>query len=111
MPSITAAFFLFRSPDDNASGAIQCAGPKLLPLDCTNASWPAAGQSAPSECLLDTGSVCTKTVSFASRRKESSFLIFHVGTLSQALMDEAEKSRWTVISMKNDSKQICAFEK
>ena len=38
------------------------------------------GRSASSEGLLDTGSVCTKTVSFASRRKESSFLIFHLDT-------------------------------
>jgi len=34
-----------------------------------------------------------------------------VGTFSQALMDEAKKSRWTVISMKNDCKHIFAFEK
>ena len=34
-----------------------------------------------------------------------------VGTLSQALYDEAKSKGWTVISMKNDWKQIFAFEK
>ncbi len=34
-----------------------------------------------------------------------------VGTFSQALMDEAKKSGWVVISMKNDWKRIFAFEK
>jgi hypothetical protein len=29
---------------------------------------------------------------------------------SQALYDEAKKDGWTVISMKNDWKRICAFE-
>jgi len=34
-----------------------------------------------------------------------------VGTFSQALFDEAKKRNWTVISMKNDWKQVFAFEK
>jgi len=33
-----------------------------------------------------------------------------VGTFSQALMDEAKKSGWIVISMKNDWKRVFAFE-
>lgn len=33
-----------------------------------------------------------------------------VGTLTQALYDEAKKNGWTVISMKNDWKRIFAFE-
>lgn len=33
-----------------------------------------------------------------------------VGTFSQALFDEAQKKGWTVISMKNDWKQIFSFE-
>ena len=33
-----------------------------------------------------------------------------VGTFTQALYDEAKKSSWTVISMKNDWKRIFAFE-
>ncbi len=33
-----------------------------------------------------------------------------VGTFSRALMTNAEKSGWTVISMKNDWKQVFAFE-
>ncbi len=33
-----------------------------------------------------------------------------VGTFSQALMEEAKKSGWVVISMKNDWKRIFAFE-
>lgn len=33
-----------------------------------------------------------------------------VGTFSQALYDEAKKSGWTVISMKNDWKRIFSFE-
>ena len=33
-----------------------------------------------------------------------------VGTFTQALYDEAKKQGWTVISMKNDWKQIFAFE-
>ena len=33
-----------------------------------------------------------------------------VGTFTQALYDEAQKDGWTVISMKNDWKQIFAFE-
>jgi hypothetical protein len=33
-----------------------------------------------------------------------------VGTFTQALYDEARKGGWTVISMKNDWKQIFAFE-
>jgi phosphoglycolate phosphatase-like HAD superfamily hydrolase len=33
-----------------------------------------------------------------------------VGTFTQALYDEAKKDGWTVISMKNDWKQIFAFE-
>jgi hypothetical protein len=33
-----------------------------------------------------------------------------VGTFTQALYDEANKSGWTVISMKNDWKRIFAFE-
>ncbi len=35
----------------------------------------------------------------------------HVGTFSDALMSEAQKSGWIVISMKNDWKRIFAFEK
>ena len=34
-----------------------------------------------------------------------------VGTFSDALMDEAKKKGWTVISMKNDWKRIFDFEK
>ncbi len=34
-----------------------------------------------------------------------------VGTFTQALFDKAQKDGWTVISMKNDWKQIFAFEK
>src|SRR5215467_11427369 len=34
-----------------------------------------------------------------------------VGTFTQGLYDEAKKKGWTVISMKNDWKQIFAFEK
>jgi phosphoserine phosphatase len=34
----------------------------------------------------------------------------HVGTFPQALMDEAKKNGWIVISMKNDWKRIFAFE-
>src|SRR5262245_37304179 len=34
-----------------------------------------------------------------------------VGTFTQALYDEAKKKSWTIISMKNDWKQIFAFEK
>ena len=34
----------------------------------------------------------------------------HVGTFSQALMDEAKARGWAVISMKNDWKRIFAFE-
>ena len=34
----------------------------------------------------------------------------HVGTFSQALMDEAKAKGWTVISMKNDWKRVFAFE-
>ena len=33
-----------------------------------------------------------------------------VGTFTQALYDEAKKSGWTVISMKNDWKRIFGFE-
>ena len=33
-----------------------------------------------------------------------------VGTLSQALYDEAKKQGWIVISMKNDWRRIFAFE-
>jgi hypothetical protein len=33
-----------------------------------------------------------------------------VGTLTQALYDEAKKDGWTVISMKNDWKRIFTFE-
>jgi phosphoglycolate phosphatase-like HAD superfamily hydrolase len=33
-----------------------------------------------------------------------------IGTFSQALYDEAQKDGWTVISMKNDWKQIFSFE-
>ena len=33
-----------------------------------------------------------------------------IGTFTQALYDEAQKGGWTVISMKNDWKQIFAFE-
>ena len=33
-----------------------------------------------------------------------------VGTFPDALMDEAKKQGWTVISMKNDWKRIFAFE-
>jgi hypothetical protein len=35
----------------------------------------------------------------------------HVGTFSEALMAEAKKSGWNVISMKDDWKRIFAFEK
>ena len=35
----------------------------------------------------------------------------NVGTFSGALMDEAKKNGWTVISMKNDWKRIFDFEK
>jgi len=35
----------------------------------------------------------------------------HIGTFSDALMAEAKKDRWTVISMKDDWKTIFAFEK
>ena len=35
----------------------------------------------------------------------------HVGTFSNALMAEAKKNGWVVISMKNDWKEIFAFEK
>ena len=35
----------------------------------------------------------------------------HVGTFSEALMAEAKKNGWIVISMKNDWKHIFAFEK
>jgi hypothetical protein len=34
-----------------------------------------------------------------------------VGTFTQGLYDEAKKKGWTIISMKNDWKQIFAFEK
>jgi phosphoglycolate phosphatase-like HAD superfamily hydrolase len=34
-----------------------------------------------------------------------------VGTFSQALMDEAKKNGWVVISMKNDWKRVFSFEK
>ncbi len=34
----------------------------------------------------------------------------HVGTFSQALMDEAKKNGWVIISMKNDWKRIFKFE-
>ena len=34
-----------------------------------------------------------------------------VGTFTQALYDEAKKKGWTIISMKNDWKQIFAFDK
>ena len=34
----------------------------------------------------------------------------HVGTFSQALMDEAKANGWTVISMKNDWQRIFSFE-
>jgi hypothetical protein len=33
-----------------------------------------------------------------------------VGTFTPALYDEAKKSNWSVISMKNDWKRIFAFE-
>jgi hypothetical protein len=33
-----------------------------------------------------------------------------VGTLTQALYDEAKKINWTVIGMKNDWKKIFSFE-
>jgi len=35
----------------------------------------------------------------------------NVGTFSDALMDEAKKNGWVVISMKNDWKRIFDFEK
>jgi hypothetical protein len=35
----------------------------------------------------------------------------HIGTFSDSLMEEANKSGWTVISMKDDWKQIFPFEK
>ena len=34
-----------------------------------------------------------------------------VGTFTQKLYDEAKSKKWTVISMKNDWKQIFSFEK
>jgi phosphoglycolate phosphatase-like HAD superfamily hydrolase len=34
----------------------------------------------------------------------------HIGTFSDSLMEEANKSGWTVISMKDDWKQVFAFE-
>jgi hypothetical protein len=34
-----------------------------------------------------------------------------VGTVTDALMAEAKKKSWTVISMKDDWKQIFAFDK
>jgi hypothetical protein len=34
-----------------------------------------------------------------------------IGTFSEALMSEAKKDGWTVISMKNDWKRIFPFEK
>ena len=34
----------------------------------------------------------------------------HIGTFSDSLMEEANKSGWNVISMKNDWKRIFAFE-
>ncbi|MGD9653041.1 MAG: HAD family hydrolase [Candidatus Dadabacteria bacterium] len=34
----------------------------------------------------------------------------HIGTFTQALMDEAKKNGWVVISMKNDWKQIFSFD-
>ena len=34
-----------------------------------------------------------------------------VGTFTDALMGEAKKKNWTVISMKDDWKQIFAFDK
>ena len=33
-----------------------------------------------------------------------------IGTLTQALYDEAKQKGWTVISMKNDWKKIFSFE-
>jgi hypothetical protein len=33
-----------------------------------------------------------------------------IGTLTQALYNEAKKDGWTIISMKNDWKRIFAFE-
>jgi hypothetical protein len=35
----------------------------------------------------------------------------HVGTFSEALLTQAEKSGWHVISMKDDWKRIYPFEK
>jgi hypothetical protein len=35
----------------------------------------------------------------------------HVGTFSEALLTQANKSKWNVISMKNDWKRIFAFDK
>ncbi len=35
----------------------------------------------------------------------------HIGTFSDALMEEAKKNNWTVISMKDDWKTVFAFEK
>ena len=37
-------------------------------------------------------------------------IVKQVGTLTQALYDEATKNGWTVISMKNDWKKIFVFE-
>jgi hypothetical protein len=34
----------------------------------------------------------------------------HIGTFSDSLLQEANKSSWTVISMKDDWKQIFPFE-
>ncbi len=35
----------------------------------------------------------------------------HIGTFSESLMAEANKNRWTVISMKDDWRTVFAFEK
>jgi len=35
----------------------------------------------------------------------------HVGTFSDSLLEEANKSGWTVISMKDDWKTVFTFEK
>ena len=34
----------------------------------------------------------------------------HIGTFSDALMAEAKKENWNIISMKNDWKRVFAFE-
>jgi hypothetical protein len=59
-----------------------------------------------------TGSPARRGISaclaFSVRRKDLPDT--KVGTLTQALYDEAKKKNWTVIGMKNDWKKIFSFE-